>query len=90
VYARRLDERELTVGVSGHLLESRFMIMYDVDTGTSWNQSSGIALVGPLAGRRLRQLHSRFTEWGTWRSEHPDGTVLTAVRERRSNLGITP
>ena len=83
VYARDLDERELTLGVSGHLLEHRSMIMYDVETGSSWDQASGLAVAGPLESKVLHPLPSMLTDWGTWRSEHPDGTVVTSLRERR-------
>jgi hypothetical protein len=87
VYARDLDERELTLGVSGHLFQQRFMIMYDVETGSSWDQFSGLAIAGSLGSRSLHPLPSALTTWGSWRSEHPDGTVLTSVRELQPGPG---
>jgi len=90
VYARDFGERELTLGVSGHLFQQRSMIMYDVETGSSWDQSSGLAIAGSLGSKSLHSVPSALTTWGTWRSEHPDGTVVTSVRERRNQPAASP
>jgi hypothetical protein len=54
----------------------RNMVMRDRETGTLWQQSTGEALVGPLAGETLTVLGGRLLTWDAWRAEHP-ATTLT-------------
>jgi hypothetical protein len=50
--------------------------MRDEETGTYWQQISGVALSGPLAGRRLSLVSSDELTFGLWKAENPNGTVL--------------
>jgi len=77
VYARDLEGRTLTFGVSGKLIRNS-LVMFDRETGTLWSHLTGEALQGPLAGRQLHQVWSEQTTWGRWRSEHPR-TLMLAV-----------
>jgi hypothetical protein len=52
--------------------------MRDDQTGTFWQQISGLAISGPLAGSQLEPAHSDELTFALWRNEAPDGTVLKA------------
>lgn len=53
--------------------------MRDEQTGTYWQQITGLAISGPLAGHRLPLVHADELTFALWRTEHPDGTVLNDV-----------
>jgi uncharacterized protein DUF3179 len=75
VYARDVNGRTLTFGVSGKLIRNS-LVMFDRETGTLWSHLTGEALVGPLVGQHLQQLLSEQTTWGRWRAEHPETLML--------------
>ena len=50
--------------------------MRDEETGTFWQQISGRAISGPLAGWQLTPVHSDELTFALWRSESPNGNVL--------------
>src|SRR5262252_9127739 len=50
--------------------------MRDEETGTYWQQISGVAVAGPLAGRRLTLVPSDELTFALWKTENPQGTVL--------------
>jgi hypothetical protein len=79
VYARRVDDRDLTFIVSG-MLWRESLIMMDRETETLWSHVTGEALHGPLAGKRLEALPVVQTTWGPWRKAHP-GTLVLAKDE---------
>jgi hypothetical protein len=56
--------------------------MYDHRTKTKWNHSTGRALAGPLAGRRLEILPSRLYRWKNWKNQHPDSRVLLGTKRQ--------
>jgi hypothetical protein len=51
-------------------------VQKDVETGSSWQQATGIAIDGPLKGTRLAVYPSVRTTWGEWRKRYPRTTVL--------------
>jgi len=53
----------------------RNMIMRDRETGTVWQHETGLALMGPFHGERLRILDSQMCNWKSWMAEHPATTV---------------
>lgn len=53
--------------------------MRDEQTGSYWQQISGVAISGPLAGRSLRLIHSDEISFGLWKSEQPEGVVFKDV-----------
>lgn len=75
VYDRRVDDEELTFGVSGKLIMNN-LVMYDRQTDTLWSQILGEAVEGELAGLRLDQLPHTQTSWSAWRRQHPDTLVM--------------
>ena len=75
MYAREVNGKTLTFGVSGKLIRNS-LVMFDRETGTLWSHLTGEALDGPLLGQHLHQLLSEQTTWGRWRAEHPDTLML--------------
>ena len=63
-------------GVSG-LLRNSDLIMYDRTTETLWQQFTGEAIIGDLAGERLDFLPASIVSFDDFRATHPDGRVLS-------------
>jgi hypothetical protein len=53
----------------------RNMVMRDRETGTIWQQETGQALLGQLAGETLELLGGEICTWGAWKAEHGGSTV---------------
>ena len=64
----------LTFHLAG--INNQNFLMRDEETGTYWQQISGAAVSGPLAGRQLTLVPSDELTWGLWKAEKPQGTVL--------------
>lgn len=62
---------------SGLLIRSN-KVMYDVTTYSVFDTFLGNAVTGPLAEKKLqlKQASVVTTDWGTWKKEHPETTVL--------------
>ena len=75
MYAREIEGRELTFGVSGKLIMNA-LVMYDRQTDSLWSQFLGVAVAGDFEGSALEPLASSLTTWGEWRDEHPATLVL--------------
>lgn len=62
---------------SGLLIRSN-KVMYDIRTHSVFDTFLGKAVTGPLADRnlQLKQTAVITTDWGTWKKEHPETTVL--------------
>ncbi|MFY9210579.1 MAG: DUF3179 domain-containing (seleno)protein [Aestuariivita sp.] len=62
---------------SGLLIRSN-KVMYDVNTYSVFDTFLGHAVTGPLAEKNLKleQATVITTDWGTWKAEHPETTVL--------------
>ena len=60
------------------LLNRSNKVMYDLNTFSVFDTFLGHAVTGPLAEKKvqLKQATVITTEWGTWRKEHPETTVL--------------
>jgi hypothetical protein len=73
-----IGDTVLTFGSSGLLYESN-KLMFDRETRSLWATLYGRPVVGPLASRdiELRRLPVVRCSWKTWRSEHPETTVLS-------------
>lgn len=75
------DTVTLRFGHEGVLYRGAF-VMYDHQTESKWNHATGLALSGPLAGRRLRQLPARLVLWREWKRRHPNTRVLVGKGAR--------
>ncbi|MGB0412294.1 MAG: DUF3179 domain-containing (seleno)protein [Pikeienuella sp.] len=62
---------------SGLLIRSN-KVMYDITSHSVFDTFLGKAVTGPLAerGLHLKQATVVTTDWGTWKREHPETTVL--------------
>ncbi len=89
VFDRRLGERVLDFGTTGKLRHSD-LVMYDGPTESWWQQYDGTAIVGELAGQRLRVLPSRLESLDEFRSRAPRGTVLIPNDPNFRNYGANP
>ena len=89
VFDRRADGEVRTFGVSGLLYRSD-LLMYDRGSESLWSQISAEAVTGPLLGRRLRILRTRMDQWGQWRRDHPESTVLSRETGYRREYDRSP
>jgi len=77
VWSSVVDGQVLTFRLMG--VNNQNFVMRDEQTGTWWQQVTGEALVGPLAGKRLVPLRFDEVSYAIWRSEHPGTLVLEPV-----------
>lgn len=86
-----VDGQTYEFGVSG-LLRNSDLIMYDRTTETLWQQFTGEAIIGDLAGEQLTFLPASIVSFDDFRATHPDGRVLsreTGLRDP-SSYGTNP
>lgn len=72
-YARTLEGRTLD-------FERREGAFRDRQTGSAWN-IEGVAVDGPLRGKRLTPVDFIFIEWHTWSSYHRGSEIFTCAEE---------
>ena len=89
VYDRRVGERTLTFGNTGRLRHYD-MVMYDHQTESWWQQFTGTALMGELAGAEMKPLPSRVESLTLFRERTPDGQVLIPAAPGLRPYGKTP
>ena len=75
-FDRRVGGEELVFGVSGKLRHEN-LIMWDHQTESWWQQLTGEALVGDLAGEKLDFLPLRTLPWGEVLKNIDDAPVLS-------------
>lgn len=76
VFDRRVGGRELSFGTTGNLRRSN-LVMWDRQTQTWWQQLTAEAIVGKLAGERLRPLPAQTLSWAQFKRRFPAGDVLS-------------
>ena len=75
MYARTVNGRTLTFGVSGKLIRNS-LVMYDRETRSLWSHLTGGAIDGPLRGAQLRVITASQTTWEDWRRAYPNTKVV--------------
>jgi hypothetical protein len=70
IYDRSIDGRVLTFANSGALWRDT-LVLRDRETGTYWSAATGVALSGPLAGRRLEAVAATYTTNEAWQRSFP-------------------
>ena len=70
IYDRSIDGRVLTFENSGALWRDT-LVLRDRETGTYWSAATGLALSGPLAGRKLEPVAATYTTNEAWRRSFP-------------------
>jgi len=79
----------LDFGTSGKLYNSN-LLMYDRQTRSYWSQALGQAVVGELAGAKLRLVPALIVSWRDWLASHPDGLVLSTNTGFARDYGRNP
>ena len=67
----------LTFHLAG--INNQNFLMRDEETGSYWQQISGLAIAGPMRGRQLNLVLSDELTLAAWKAEEPRGTVLDDV-----------
>jgi Protein of unknown function (DUF3179) len=88
-FDRRVNGRPLRFGTTG-LLRRSDLVMWDRATESWWQQFDGRALVGRLAGKRLRMLPSETLSWAGFKRRYPRGDVLAEATGYQRPYGRTP
>jgi uncharacterized protein DUF3179 len=83
VWKSQVDGRTLHFHLAG--INNQNFIMQDEETGTWWQQVSGLAIFGPLKGKRLESIAWDEVSFAVWKNEHPNGFVLNAVDKYKSD-----
>lgn len=89
VFDRRFEGEVLRLGVSG-LLRNSDLVMWDDLTHSLWQQITGEAIVGELAGESLAHVASAIVRWEDFRSDHPEGSVLARNQGFGNSYGLNP
>jgi hypothetical protein len=77
VWRSVIDGLRLTFHLAG--INNQNFLMRDEETGTYWQQISGRAVSGPMAGKALTLVPSDELSFALWKSEQPQGTVVKDV-----------
>ncbi len=88
-FERTLEGVVLDFGTTGNLRNSD-LVMYDRQTRSWWQQFTGEAVVGTLAGRQLRFLSAPIVSWQDFKNAYPDGMALSHDTGFRREYGTNP
>ena len=75
--------RELHFYLAG--INNQNFLMRDRETGSWWQQVTGLAISGPLSGATLELSPYDELTFGLWKSESPHGLVLAPVAGREKD-----
>lgn len=89
VFDRRVGSRILDFGTTGRLRKSD-LVMYDRQTETWWQQFTGQAIVGALAGTQLKMLTAEVVAFEAFRAAYPLGEVLSRRTGHTRPYGSNP
>ncbi len=88
-FDRRVGGRVLDFGTTGKLRNSD-LVMYDRQTESWWQQYTGTAIVGELAGLELELLPARVESFERFAREHAEGRVLVPSDPSLRAYGANP
>jgi hypothetical protein len=83
VWKSTVDGRMLHFQLAG--INNQNFIMRDRETGTWWQQVSGVAILGPLAGQSLERMPWDEVTFAVFREEHPRAGVLLPADEHEKD-----
>jgi len=86
-FKRNLNGENLTFGSTGTLQKSN-LIMWDDSTQSWWQQLTGLAIIGELAGSSLEQVPINITSFKTFKETYPNGKVLSTKSTKFSMAEI--
>ena len=79
VWQAALDGRVLKFRLSG--INNQNFLMTDEETGSWWQQISGVAVAGPLKGKKLTRVFHDEVAFRLWLREHPATRVLAPATD---------
>lgn len=85
IWKRAIDGLILTFRLAG--IRDGNALLRDEETNSVWQQSTGVAIYGPLKGKQLDPMHSDELTFALWRSEQPQGLILKPNARDASNYG---
>ena len=89
-YDRTLDGTVYDFGTSGLLRDSN-LVMWDRQTESLWQQFTGEAIVGELAGKTLERLPALIISYGEFKASYPPGSmVLSRDTGKQRPYGTNP
>jgi hypothetical protein len=89
VFDRRVDGEVLDFGTTGRLRKSD-LVMYDRQSESWWQQFTGQAIVGKMAGTVLERLPARIVAFADFRDAYPGALVLSRRTGYRRAYGNNP
>jgi len=87
VFSREVKGRVLNFGVTGWLRNSD-LVMYDRQTESWWQQYTGRAIIGEMAGQTLTKIPARIESFANFKKRYPRGDVLVPNRPGRGDYGV--
>jgi hypothetical protein len=88
-FERDFNGKLLDFGTTGRLRYSN-LIMYDRQTETWWQQATGEAIAGELAGSQLKFYPAAIISWQEYKAAHSDGQVLSRQTGFDRDYGRNP
>lgn len=88
-FKRTVNGQILDFGTTGRLRFSN-LIMYDRQTESWWQQATGEAIVGESLGTQLEYYPATIISWESFKSEYPNGDVLSKDTGHGRNYGHNP
>ena len=89
VFERTVNGMVLDFGTSGNLRNSD-LVMWDRQTESWWQQLTGEALIGVMAGTKLTFLPAPIVSWQDYMTHQPDGLVLSKDTGFSRDYGRNP
>lgn len=88
-FKRTFDGQVFDFGTTGRLRYSN-LIMYDRQTETWWQQATGDAIAGEHTGAQLEFYPASMISWNDFKTQYPDGLVLSRETGFSRNYGSNP
>jgi hypothetical protein len=88
-FDRRVDGKIYDFGVSGNLRNSD-LLMWDRQTESWWQQFTGEAIIGELAGKKLIFLPASIVAWSDFKMANPQAKVLSRDTGHTRPYGQNP
>ena len=88
-FKRRLGPRVLDFGTTGRLRYSD-LVMWDRQTESWWQQLTGEAIIGELAGERLEAVPASIVSYAAFKETYPQGVVLARPVGFHRDYGRNP
>lgn len=88
-FQRQVDAQILDFGTTGRLRHSD-LVMWDRQTESWWQQLTGEAIIGTLAGTQLATIPASIVSYAAFKQTFPDGAVLAKDTGFHREYGRNP